>query len=278
MKKVLNARLFIGIVIILCLVSQASAEENPSSTLVDRQKYEWVLEEILQQLIVLREEVQDVKSNVGALRSDVRALNDNVAKAKPTVAANPAPAAGPGAPSRVKLGSHRLGDSEARYAIVEFSDYQCPFCSRHAKQVLPQIISDLVDTGKVLYFLRDYPLSFHGEAKSAAIAARCAGAQDSYWEMHDKLFENHRNLSWEFYNESAQTIALNRQEFSKCIIDPAISEAVEADIDYASSLGVTGTPKFFVGKLQGDEISDVIVISGAQSFAAFSGAVERLGN
>ena len=85
-----------------------------------------MLEEILQQLIVLREEVQDVKSNVGPLRSDVRALSDNAAKAKPTVAANPAP----GAPSRVKLGSDRLGDSEARYAIVEFSDYQCPFCSR----------------------------------------------------------------------------------------------------------------------------------------------------
>ena len=81
------------------------------------------------------------------------------------------------APVRVELGEFLLGDKNASYAIVEFTDYQCSFCSRHNKNVYPQIKKELIDTGKVQYVVRDYPLGFHAAAKGAAVAARCAGAQ-----------------------------------------------------------------------------------------------------
>ena len=171
-----------------------------------------------------------------------------------------------------------MGDSKASYAIIEFSDYQCPYCSRHANNVFPQIKNELIDTGKVKYAMHDYPLGFHGKAKGAAIAARCAGAQDKYWEMHTELFSNQRNLDNNFYENAAKSFSLDGEIFAKCLADPEVAKAVDLDVAYGSSLGVTGTPKFFVGKIQGDEITDVIVISGAQSFAAFSGAIERLSN
>ena len=203
----------------------------------------------------------------------MRSLNnkiDGMAEVRPIAAAKQS------APQIAILGPHRIGDIQASYAIIEFSDYQCPYCARHANNVFPQIKKELIDTGKVKYALYDYPLGFHGEAKGASVAVRCAGEQDRYWEMHTELFTNQRKLSNDFYEETARAFALDSQAFSTCLADPAMSMAVDRDIAYGKSLGVTGTPKFFVGRVQGDEITDVIVISGAQSFAAFSGAIERL--
>ena len=258
--------MFIGALAVLCLNGLVGAEESPSPTLVDRQKYEWVLEEILQQIKALREDVRAIESEVSALDSKV----NEMANAKPAIAGRRS------APTQVKLGPHRLGDSKARYAIVEFSDYQCPYCSRHARTVFPRIKKELIDTGSVKYALRDYPLGFHGEAKGASVAVRCAGEQDKYWEMHAEVFANQRKLGDEFYKETAKAFSLDSQAFSTCLANPVQGSAVDQDVAYGNSLGVTGTPKFFVGKVQGDEITDVIVISGAQSFAAFSGAIERL--
>lgn len=259
-------QLFVSIVFIFCVSSYAGAEEKSSSTLVDKKKYEWVVEEILQQIKSLRSEINSLKQDVTALNNKV----DKLAKPKPAVAAKRT------APTKVDLGPNRLGDKNAQYAIIEFSDYQCPYCGRHVTNVLPQIKKELIDTGRVQYVLRDYPLSFHGAAKGAAIAARCAGQQDQYWAMHAALFANQRQLNTETYIDSAKTIGLKAGTFVKCINDPKQGEAVDQDLAYGNSLGVTGTPKFFVGKIQGETITNVVTISGAQSYGAFSGALLRL--
>jgi protein-disulfide isomerase len=242
------------------------ASENQVLIHDERQKYEWAIEEILQQLKDLRTEVSGVKNDVTALANEVDALAKNPQRTYKT------------APVKVDLGSHILGGQNASYAIIEFSDYQCSYCSRHANNVFPQIKNKLIDTGRVKYAMHDFPLGFHGKAKGAAVAVRCAGEQDKFWEMHTELFANQRNLGNDFYEETAKAFALDSQIFSKCLADPAMAKAVDLDIAYGNSLGVTGTPKFFVGRIHGDEITDVIVISGAQSFAAFSGAIERLSN
>jgi len=254
----------LNILLVFSMNCVVYAKDEQDNQLVDKQKYEWAIEEVLQQLTDLRKEVNRMKT-------EVTALNDKF----DTLAKNPQRAY-KAAPEKVELGNHIQGDKNASYAIVEFSDYQCPYCSRHAKSVFPQIKKELIDTGKVKYALHDYPLGFHGKAKGASVAVRCAGEQDKFWEMHTALFANQRNLGTDFYEDTAKAFSLDDQKFSKCLADPAIAKAVDLDVAYGNSLGITGTPKFFVGKIQGDEIPDVIVISGAQSFAAFSGAIERL--
>src|SRR6266571_4836593 len=93
-------------------------------------------------------------------------------------------------------GAPAMGGPKARVAIVEFGDYQCPYCGQHANQTLPQIVTDYVKTGKVRYFFKDFPIEgLHSQAFRAAEAARCAGAQGKYWEMHDRLLGNQQLLA-----------------------------------------------------------------------------------
>ncbi len=250
--------------LILCVSNPAIAEDEPSSTLVDNNKTELVVEEILRQITALRREV-------GALRTSVNALNSKM-EALPAAR----PVAKAPAPERVELGEFLLGDKNASYAIVEFTDYQCSFCSRHNKNVYPQIKKELIDTCKVQYVVRDYPLRFHASAKGAAVAARCAGAQGRYWAMHEVLFANQRSLNETLYTETATSLGLNEETFASCLDDPNLGRLVDRDFAYGGSVGVTGTPTFFVGKIKGDAITDVVSITGAQSYSAFSSALQQL--
>jgi protein-disulfide isomerase len=256
------------ILVALVSISANSYAENQHKQLVEKQKYEWVVEEILQQLTELRKEVNSMKQDVTSLNEKIDTLSKKVQQ--------PPSRARAAAPSKVELGNNIMGDANASYAIVEFTDYQCPFCKRHSTNVLPQIKKELIDTGKVKYALRDYPLGFHGQAKGAAVAANCAGKQGKYWEMHEVLFENQRGLKDTLYIDTAQSLGLDATQFTKCLNNPANSKAVDADMAYGNTLGVTGTPKFFIGKVKGNSITDVQVISGAQAYGAFSGAIERL--
>ena len=247
-------------------ISFNSYSEDKNIHLVPKQNYEWVVEEILQQITELRKEVSSVKQDVSDLNTKIDTLAKNAKQQR----------GGKAAPNTVELGNNVMGEANASYAIIEFTDYQCPFCKRHSTQVLPQIKKELIDTGKVKYALRDYPLGFHQQAKGAAVAANCAGQQGKYWEMHEVLFENQRGLKDSLYIETAQSLGLDATAFTQCINNPANSKAVDADMAYGNTLGVTGTPKFFVGKVKGKSIVNVQVISGAQAYGAFSGAIERL--
>ena len=88
-----------------------------------------------------------------------------------------------------------LGDANAKVTVIEFTDFQCPFCGRHFEQTFGQIKENYVDSGKVKYVLRDFPLSFHPHAEEAAEAAECANDQGKFWEMHDELFSNQAEWS-----------------------------------------------------------------------------------
>ncbi|MFH0928340.1 MAG: DsbA family protein, partial [bacterium] len=154
---------------------------------------------------------------------------------------------------------------------VEFSDYQCPFCDRYTADTLPQITSKYIDTGKVKYYFRDYPLGFHPQAKPAAIAASCAGAQGKYWEMHDLLFA--KQGEWSGSAEVDQLLAtyaadlgLNIEDFEKCSADSSIADEIDEDFAAGAKLGVSGTPSFFINGVK---------IVGAQPYATFEAAIEK---
>tara|TARA_Y100000310_G_scaffold309978_1_gene354646 strand:+ start:2122 stop:3732 length:1611 start_codon:yes stop_codon:yes gene_type:complete len=158
------------------------------------------------------------------------------------------------------------GDPNAPVTIVEFSDYECPFCGKFYDDTYALLVENYIDTGIAKLAFRDFPLSFHPEAEGAAIAAECAGEQDAYFGMHDLLFENQESLSSELYLALAEELELDLVEFNTCLDDPAMADEVAADMADGSSFGVSGTPAFFInGEL----------ISGAQPYEAFVAAIER---
>lgn len=158
-----------------------------------------------------------------------------------------------------------LGPADAPVTIIEFSDFQCPYCQRwHA-----QVFENLMQTyqGKIRFVYRDFPLkSIHPQAVPAAEAANCALAQGAYWEFHAALFSGKYSLSAPSYLQYAADLGLKTDEFQKCVESHQFADEVEADFAYAAGLGVTSTPTFFING---------IPLIGAQPFEAFQQIIEQ---
>ena len=174
-----------------------------------------------------------------------------------------------GGVQQVDLGDAPVkGDANAPVTIVEFSDYECPFCGKFYSETLPQIEENYIKTGKVKLVFKDFPLGFHANAEPAAVAARCAGAlggDEAYYEMHDLLFENQQSLNRANYVKWAGQTGVSQVNFEKCLDSGEHESLVQADLLQGQSLGVTGTPGFLInGKL----------VSGAQPYSVFEQAIE----
>lgn len=154
------------------------------------------------------------------------------------------------------------GKKGAPITIVEFTDYECPFCGR----VRPTV-TELMEKykGKIYYVLRDYPLPFHGNAKKAHEAAHCAGDQNKYWEMNKRLFENQKALGVDKLKDYAKGIGLNMGKFDKCLDSGKYAKKVDENQAYGSKVGVNGTPAFFING---------IALSGAQPIGAFTEIID----
>ena len=158
-----------------------------------------------------------------------------------------------------------LGKNDAPVTIVEFSDYQCPYCGRFYAETLPQIKSQYIDTGKVKLVFRDFPLSFHPEALPAASAANCANEQGKFWEYHNQVFENQQTMNAASYKQWAEELSLDVAKWEACTKDAKVRAEIQKDFNDGAAAGVQGTPAFIVnGK----------VISGAQPFTVFSQVIE----
>jgi len=162
-------------------------------------------------------------------------------------------------------GNPSIGPEDAPITIVEFSDYQCPYCVRWYQEVFSRLMETY--KGKIRFVYRDFPLySIHPNAESAAEAANCAGEQNAYWQYHDALFVQKYGLGNEAYNQYAGELGLNAEQFSKCVNDHIYKAEVEADVAAASSLGVSSTPTFFVNGL---------AVIGAQPFEVFQQLIDK---
>ena len=218
--------------------------------------------------MVLGEEMKraDAKLQAGTPRAGLYAaiIKDGLAKRDP-----PKVEARPGEPSpserykaEIKSAPFR-GSKNALVTIVEFSDYQCPFCGR-VEATLKKILDEY--KGQVRVVWRDLPLPFHPCARPAAIAARAAGQQGKYWQMHDKLFENQQDLVEKNLETYAEAIGLKMESFKAASKRGDLAKAVEQDERLAEKLGVKGTPAFFInGKF----------LSGAQPFEAFKKKIDE---
>jgi protein-disulfide isomerase len=140
-----------------------------------------------------------------------------------------------------------LGPAEAPVTIVEFSDFQCPFCGR-AVSVVEALHARYPDTVRIVY--RHLPLSFHEHARLAAIASVCADEQGRFWDYHDRLFDDQKALAREDLIAHAEALGLDRRAFEACLVAPEPAAVVDADLSAAEEVGATGTPTFFVNGLK----------------------------
>jgi len=171
-------------------------------------------------------------------------------------------------------GKHAMGAADAPVTVVEFADYQCPFCLRFTKTTFPLLKKKYIDTGKVRWVALNLPLPFHKDARKAAQAAHCAGEQDKFWEMRELLFRNPQKLNTENLPAHAETLSLDMQAFNSCLQSNRHLAAIDQDAKDAKAVRLTGTPSFIIGKTASDEISGQVVI-GAQPMNIFEAAIGK---
>jgi protein-disulfide isomerase len=174
------------------------------------------------------------------------------------------PAASPAKPVNVDTsGSPAQGPADARVTMVEFVDFECPFCGRYARDTLPQIRREYGN--RIRYVSRQFPLDIHPDAPAAARAAVCAQEQGRYWQLHDLLFAHQEALGKRDLARYAREAGIEASPFASCLRSPAAQAIVQHDLEDGRRYGVTGTPAFFV---------DGRLISGAQPYAQFKAALD----
>jgi len=185
----------------------------------------------------------------------------------------------PPQPVKISLDDDPIrGDPNAPITIVEFSDFQCPFCARFHVQTLPSLLEEYIDTGKVNLVYRDFPIqSIHPNALPAAVAAECANEQGNYWEYHDTLFEKQSgwsrldsNTAISTFSQYATDIGLEQQQFDSCLGSGKYLEEVQGDLSDGRDYDITGTPGFFIGN---EEIG-FVKLNGAQPFDSFKRIID----
>lgn len=170
-----------------------------------------------------------------------------------------------------------LGRVGAAVGIIEYADFECPFCRTFARTVLPEIQRRYIDTGKVLMSFKHLPLErIHPNARGAAVAAECAGLQGKFWQMHDILFANPRGLSLVALPLQAKSIGLDERAFDQCVEGPVPARVLE-QVDEARRLLISGTPAILLGRLDKDgRVRVTSRLAGAQRFERFESILDRL--
>lgn len=171
-----------------------------------------------------------------------------------------------------------IGNSNAPITIIEFSDFQCPFCAKFHIQTLPKIMDEYIKEGKVKLVFRDFPIqSIHSNALLASVAAECANEQGKFKEMHDKLFENQNEWSSKdtdnliiLFNQYSLEMGIEKEKFDSCLKNGKYIKEIQKDLDDGRTYGVSGTPGFFIGN---DEMG-FIELKGAHPFENFKNVID----
>jgi protein-disulfide isomerase len=225
-------------------------------------------------LIAVRADLDSVKADLQTVKAQLAQVLRLVGQRNSQTGA----AALPSGPVRASMaGAPFLGRADAPVTVVEFSDYECPFCQRFFATTLPALKKEYVETGKVRYVFRDYPLDrIHPNARKAAEAAHCAGEQGRFWEMHDVLFQNAKALAPPQLSEYARTIGLDGAAFDECFGSGRHAARVERGLADGAAAGVRGTPGFVIGRTKAGDVVEGTAVRGAQPPETFRRIIEQL--
>ena len=227
----------------------------------------------------LKEEVEALREGQERMQGDLDEIKKLLQQgARPAAAA---PSARSFTPKTIQLGdNHYRGEQDAPVTLIEYSDYHCPFCKRHAITVMPPIIENYVNTGKVRFIMREFPIDrLHPRAPAASKAALCAGDQGNYWGMHDALFEDQKATSDDDFRRMVSDLGLDVDAFNECMGGDEFTAQISSDMAEGRGLGVSGTPSFVVGLTDPEDPDKVNVtkfIRGAQPLPAFQSAIDEL--
>ncbi len=222
-------------------------------------------------------EIADLRKEIEALKTRQQAVEQQLGQllAALNQARDPQPQQAPiniaNAPTR--------GRADAKVTMIEFSDFQCPFCGRHVRETMPQIDREYIQTGKVRYVFRDFPIdSLHPQAPKAHEAVNCAGDQGKYWEMWERLFANPRQLSPAELVEHGRAVGADPIRLKQCLDTGRHAAAVNASVQEAVGLGATGTPIIFFGLTEpgSNTVKAVRVLRGAYPYDRFKQTIDAL--
>ena len=206
-------------------------------------------------------------------------LDDAIAKLELKMLQNQLPSKQANTPIKISIDNDPIiGNPDAPITIIEFSDFQCPFCARFHTQTLPLIMNEYIQEGKVKLVFRDFPIqSIHPNALPASVAAECANEQSKFKEMHDALFENQNEWNNQetadalaLFSQYATEIKLDQEVFDACLTSGKYIEEIRNDLEDGRDYGVSGTPGFFVGN---DQIG-YVELKGAQPFESFKKIID----
>jgi protein-disulfide isomerase len=224
-----------------------------------------------------KDELAKLKDEVARLNAQQQQILSSLDELKKMMKGPGQPALKP-PPTMSVAGEPFKGEPAAKVAIIEYADFQCPFCRRFDSQVYPSIRDSYVRTGKLKYFHRDMPLSFHQGAMPAARAVHCASEQGKFWEMHDSLLGDTASLTPADIDERAGKLGMNVTALDKCISSDRFADIIQRSIAEANAMQISGTPTFFIGTLdaEGNVMSVKKTVVGASAFEAFKAAIDPL--
>jgi protein-disulfide isomerase len=215
---------------------------------------------------ITNEQAQDILNELKQIRQVLEKMQSG----------NQAPAQDDKVSYKLPAGGFSIGDAKAPLVIVEYTDFQCPFCQQFHNQAFAQIKANYIDTGKVRFISRDFPLDFHDNARRAATAARCAGEQGKFWEMRHVMIVNADQLKAENLATYAGNIKMDVPKFKACLDNPDKYKAqIDKEIAEGGVAGVTGTPTFVIGHLEGDKLDGVRLV-GAQPYSNFDAKIQEM--
>ena len=206
-------------------------------------------------------------------------LDDAIAKLELKMMQGRLPTSQPQLPAKISADNDPIiGSPDAPITIIEFSDFQCPFCARFHVQTLPSLMEEYIEQGKVKLVFRDFPIqNIHPNALPAAVAAECANDQGKFKGMHDLLFENQKQWSsletspaLSTFVQYAKDLQINEEEFTSCLTEGKYIDEIRKDLEDGRNYGVTGTPGFFIGN---DDVG-YVELKGAQPFDSFKKVID----
>ncbi|HEU5401374.1 MAG TPA: thioredoxin domain-containing protein [Terriglobales bacterium] len=220
--------------------------------------------------------VDELSKQVEALRQDIKSMQTDLQEIKAMLQGRVHIA--PPQTAVLDLGSRPArGNSGAKLTMVEFLDYQCPYCGKFSRETMPQIDKDYIQTGKLRYVVMQLPLAgIHKFAVIGSQEAECAGEQGKFWEMHDRLFANQQTIDQ--WKENAEALGLDVNRFKECLDTGRQTAQIRSDIAEAQKAGLTGTPAFFLAYTdeKNTTIKSVTRLVGAQPYSSFKAAIDRL--